>query len=133
MGFLPRQSATSSQKASRRSPQKKTTGIDDVLAGRIRRILGPGPEITERRMFGGLAFLVNGHMCCGINGEDLMLRVGADGQADALAQPGARPMDFTGRPLRGFIYVDETGYGTPDGLASWIDRAVRFAGSLPPK
>ena len=122
MGFLPR-----------RKTGKETTGIDQALAGRIRQVLGPRPEVTERRMFGGLAFLVNGHMCCGINGEDLMLRVGPEGQADALARPGARPMDFTGRPLRGFVYVDASGYRTPSALASWIDRALRFVESLPPK
>ena len=84
-------------------------------------------------MFGGLAFLFNGHMCCGVSRDDLMVRVGPEQHADALAEPGARPMDFTGRPLRGYVYVDDSGHQNTARLASWIERSLRFVESLPPK
>lgn len=84
-------------------------------------------------MFGGVAFLLRGHMCCGVVGEDLMLRVGAGAEAKALARPHARPMDFTGRPLKGFVFVAAPGYESDRDLAAWVSRAVRFVRSLPPK
>ena len=73
--------------------------IDEQLAERTREYLSTRPGYSQKKMFGGLCFLLNGHMCCGINGQDLMLRVGADLHAETLARPGARAMDFTGRPL----------------------------------
>ena len=84
-------------------------------------------------MFGGLAFMVNGHMCCGLVGEDLVVRVGPGGHDEALAQPHARPMDFTGRQMKGFVYVGALGYRTKAGLRTWIKRGLRFVLSLPPK
>ena len=84
-------------------------------------------------MFGGLAFMVNGHMCCGIVGADLVVRVGADKCSEALSQPHARPMDFTGRPMRGFVYVGPPGYRSNVELRTWIQRGLRFVLSLPPK
>ncbi len=84
-------------------------------------------------MFGGVAFMVNGHMCCGLVGEDLVVRVGAEEHEQALSQPHARAMDFTGRPMRGFVYVGPTGYRTKAALKSWIKRGLRFVESLPPK
>jgi len=84
-------------------------------------------------MFGGLAFMVKGHMCCGIVGEDLVVRVGADAHEEALSQPHARAMDFTGRPMKGFVYVGPLGYRTTLGLKTWIRRGLCFVSSLPPK
>lgn len=84
-------------------------------------------------MFGGLAFMVNGHMCCGIVGDALMLRVGPDAYDDSVSQPHARPMDFTGRPMRGMVYVDPAGFRTSAGLERWLARALRFVESLPAK
>lgn len=83
-------------------------------------------------MFGGLCFTVGGHMCCGVAGHDLVVRVGPARYLEALAAPHARPMDFTGRPLKGFVYVGPAGYRAAD-LTKWIRRALSFAGSLPPK
>lgn len=84
-------------------------------------------------MFGGLAFMVNGHMCCGIVGEDLVVRVGPEGHKEALSQPHARAMDFTGRPIKGFVYVGPGGYRTKSALRSWFKRGLHFVMSLPPK
>jgi TfoX/Sxy family transcriptional regulator of competence genes len=83
-------------------------------------------------MFGGVTFLVNGNMCCGVERNNLVLRLGADAEA-ALAQAHARPMDFTGKPLRGMVYVDPAGYASNKKLGTWIERAVRCAAALPPK
>jgi TfoX/Sxy family transcriptional regulator of competence genes len=84
-------------------------------------------------MFGGLAFLINGNMACGITNEDLMLRLGADGAAQALNEPHVRNMDFTGKPLKGFVYLAPEGYAEDDDLEAWVERAVAFAGALPAK
>lgn len=84
-------------------------------------------------MFGGLAFLVGGHMCCGVLDARLMARVGPAQYAAALAAPHARPMDFTGRPLTGYVYVDPPGLRTAAQLRRWIDRCAGFVDGLPPK
>ena len=105
---------------------------DENLAKRTPSALR-GHSYSEKRMFGGLAFLVSGHMCCGIVGEDLVIRTGAEAQAEALAQPHARPMDFTGRPMRGFVYVGPSGYRSPAQLDAWLQRGLRFVLSLAPK
>jgi TfoX/Sxy family transcriptional regulator of competence genes len=107
--------------------------IDERLAHRIREYLAPKPGFSERRMFGGLCFLLRGHMAAGVVGNTLMLRVGPAQYQEALAQPHAREMDFTGRPLKGMVYVDEAGVRTGPALARWLDRAVTFVSSQPPK
>jgi len=106
---------------------------DEGLAQRIREHLEDQPGVTEKRMFGGLAFLLNGNMCCGVVGDELMLRVGPGAHAATLRRAGARPMDFTGRPMKGFVYVSSDAIEEDDDLAGWIDRGVEFASSLPPK
>jgi hypothetical protein len=99
---------------------------DETLAERIRRVLS-GPEVVERRMFGGLAFLVDGRMCCGVVGQDLMARVGADAHEEALRKAHVRPMDFTGKPLKGFVYVGGDGVRTEAALRQWISMGRRVA------
>lgn len=106
---------------------------DEGLAQRIRETLDEHEELSERRMFGGIAFLLGGHMCVGVVGDDLMVRVGPDAYASALAEPDAREMDFTGRPMKGLIYVDGASLESDAWLEAWIGRGVAFAGSLPPK
>jgi TfoX/Sxy family transcriptional regulator of competence genes len=106
---------------------------DEILAERIRTLLLRRKGISERRMFGGLAFMVEGNMACGIIGEELMVRVGPSGYDEALAQPHARPMDFTKRPSRGMVYVGTAGFRTDDELLGWVERGLRFARSLPAK
>jgi TfoX/Sxy family transcriptional regulator of competence genes len=106
---------------------------DEQLGKRVRGYLSPFSVVTERKMFGGLAFLLQGNMCCGVVGEELMVRVGRDGYEAALREPHAREMDFTGRPLRGFIYVASKGLVSDGDLRSWVERGARFAKTLPAK
>ena len=83
---------------------------DEKLADRVREVLQRRRGVSEKKMFGGLAFLVNGHMACGVQGDDLMVRVGPDAYDAALKKAGTRPMDFTGRPLKGMVYVGPRGH-----------------------
>ncbi len=106
---------------------------DEKLAGRIRKVLGSEPAVTEKKMFGGVAFMLRGHMCCGVMKVDLVVRVHPEEYEQALAEPHARPMDFTGRPLKGFVYVGPAGFQADAALERWVGRAVRFVSSLPPK
>lgn len=100
--------------------------FDEHLAARIRSALASRMDVVEKRMFGGLAFMVNGRMCCGIVKNDLMLRVGPSRQHEMLAKPHARVMDFTGRPSNGMIYVSPEGLRTDKALRSWIEEALEF-------
>ena len=106
--------------------------FDDALADRVRDVLGPRGDVTERRMFGGLAFMVAGHMACGVIGEELMLRLGPEAAPAALARTGVRPMDFTGRPMKGYVFADATGLDER-ALAELVEETVDFVLSLPPK
>ena len=104
----------------------------ELLADRVRALLSDRDDVAERPMFGGLTFMVGGHMCCGVHGDELILRLHPDDEDAALARPHARPMDFTARPMRGFVTV------APDGLKGqalqrWVDRAVAHADGQPPK
>lgn len=106
---------------------------DPALAARVRAALGDRSDLVEKHMFGGICFMVRGHMCCGIVGSTLMVRLAPE-QADELAEePHVRPMDFTGRPMRGFLYVDPEGLATARSLRTWVARTVAFAESKPVK
>ena len=107
--------------------------FDEALAARVRHHLATQPGYSEKKMFGGLCFLINGNMCCGVEKERLMLRVGPDLHEETLAREGAHPMDFTGRPMKGMVYVDPAFAQTDPALAEWIDIALGFAESLPAK
>ena len=102
-------------------------------AARVRQALAAADGVTERRMFGGLVFMVNGNMCCGVAQDRLMLRVGPEQYAAALAQPYAGVMDFTGRPLRGYVVVPPAGFATAAALQEWVNRALSFVQTLPAK
>ena len=104
---------------------------DEDLAERVRAVIGV--PFDERKMFGGLCFLVGGNMSCGIVGDDLMIRVGKEGLSDALARPHAREMDFTGRASSVAVYVSPRGLKDKRSLTAWVQRGVRYASSLPPK
>ena len=106
---------------------------DKDLAGRVRTALAEQPVVDEKPMFGGLSFMVRGHMCCGVVKDDLVVRVGADGQGEALAQPGARPMDFTGRPMKSMVFVSPGGTKTDVSLKAWVKRGLAFSKTLPDK
>ncbi|MCL8010877.1 TfoX/Sxy family protein [Streptomyces sp. AS02] len=106
---------------------------DEGLAERIRERLGADPEISEKRMFGGLAFLYRGNMAVGVTGDDLMVRVGPEATDAALARPGARIFDMTGRPMRGWVVVEGTAVAEDKALGTWVEEGRAFAAGLPPK
>lgn len=106
---------------------------DEGVAQRVREALEEYPNMAEKRMFGGLAFMLNGHMCIGVIGSELMVRVGPEQYAECLELPHARQMDFTGQPLTGFLFIDEAGIEADKDLRAWVKRATRFVISLPPK
>ena len=103
------------------------------LAERIRAVLGARPNVSERLMFGGIAFLVNDHMALGVVGDRLCARLGNDGVARALERAHTRPMDFTGKPLGSMVYVEPDGVRSARALQDWVGEALAFASSLPPK
>jgi TfoX N-terminal domain len=105
---------------------------DEKLAARVRRLLSDRIDVTERAMFGGLTFMVAGHMCCGINHDELIVRLRPNDVDAALARSHARPMDFTGRPMRGFVTVGPEGLKGP-ALRRWVGIALVRAESRPPK
>ena len=106
---------------------------DEGLAQRIREVLQEQQNVVEKKMFGGIAFMVNGNMCCGVVKDTLMARVGPDVYESALGQPHARKMDFTGKSMKGMIYVDSEGLKSEEELKTWVERALEFALSLPAK
>ena len=106
---------------------------DQQLTERVRQILaGQGPFV-EKVMFGGVGFMLQGNMACGLNRGDLIVRVGPAGYEEALAEPHTRPFDMTGRPMRGWVVVQPAGYAADRDLTQWVQRGVDFALSLPPK
>ena len=107
--------------------------FDSGLAQRVRDALGDRAGITERRMFGGLAFLVDGKMFIGIRNASLMARVGPERHQDALAMPGVREMDFTGRPMKGYVYIDPPAIANEQDLKAWVHWCVAYVASLPAK
>ncbi len=106
---------------------------DEELAARIRSALAGRDGVTERKMFGGLAFMLRGNMCCGIVKTELMLRLGPEGADLALGRPHTRPMDFTGRPMTGMVFVAPAGLSTDEALEAWVDGAVSYVSTLPAK
>jgi hypothetical protein len=107
---------------------------DPEVADRVRRVLADQPGVAEQKMVGGgLSFLVNGNMCCGVRGPALIVRVGADGREQALAEPHVRPMLLAGRALSGFISVEPAGFAADGALTGWVRRGLEFAAGLPAK
>jgi hypothetical protein len=107
--------------------------FDEALADRVRDLLGARGEVSERRMFGGIAFMVAGNIAVGVIKDDLMVRLDPADAERALAEPHTRPMDFTGTPSRGAVYVDPNGTATDEDLGPWVDAGADFAASLPAK
>ncbi len=106
---------------------------DEDLADRVRALLADRSGVREQKMFGGLCFMLNGNMACGVQGSELVVRVGKENMEDALAEPHSRPFDMTGRPMRSFVYVAAEGFADDTGLAAWAGRGIVFAAELPPK
>ena len=105
---------------------------DEKLVERVRGVLA-GKAFEERKMFGGLTFMLQGNMCCGVAGERLMVRVGPEKYDQALGQKHAQLMDFTGRPMKGFVFVGSEGLASDGELETWVQRGVDCALSLPAK
>ena len=106
---------------------------DEGLAQRIRELLAKQAGVSEKRMFGGLAFLLKGNMCVGIVKDDLMTRVGPDAYQRLVRHPHARKMDFTGKPMKGFVYVSPGGVESEEDLRLWVGHGLAYASSLPSK
>ena len=104
--------------------------VAETLAGRLRRQLAKRKHITEKKMFGGVCFLLRGNMLCGTGKADFMFRVGKDRDAEALSRKGARPMDITGKVMQGFVWVDPAACDSR-ALKRWIDMAENYVGALP--
>jgi TfoX/Sxy family transcriptional regulator of competence genes len=105
---------------------------DADLARRVRALLAVQPGLTEKHMFGGVAFMLQGNMACGVSGDELIVRVGP-GDEVLVRQPGVRPFDMTGRPMKGWLLVGPEGYDTDASLQDWVTRGSEFALSLSPK
>lgn len=107
--------------------------FDPSLAERIRKVMNDRTDLVEKPMFGGLCFMIRGHMCCGIIDSTLMVRLAPDDADTLIEEPHVRPMDFTGRPMRGYLFVDAEGLATASSLRTWVTRCVRFVETMPIK
>lgn len=107
--------------------------FNEALAARVRDVVHDEKRVTEKKMFGGIAFMLGGNMCVGVIKDDLMVRVGPEAYDKELGRKHARPMDFTGRPMKGMIYVAAAGLRTKRDLTTWVERGLKFARSLPVK
>lgn len=106
---------------------------NEAVAARVRRVLARRKGITEKKMFGGLSFLLNGNMCCGVIDKNVVLRLGKDGAEKALDERHTREMDFTGTPMASMVYLRPAGYESDEALKGWVKRAVDYAQTLPAK
>ena len=106
---------------------------DEGLAQRVFEVVGGQPDLVEKKMFGGVGYMVQGNMACGVNGEDLIVRVGPERYKETLAQPHARPFDMTGRPMTGWVMISAEGTESDSDLAGWVQQGVAFALTLPAK
>jgi TfoX N-terminal domain len=106
---------------------------DEILAVKIRQLLGRRKNLTEKKMFGGVGFLLGGNICCGAWKEFLILRLGDDAARLVLGEEHARPFDITGKPMRGWAMIEPAGWQDAKRLRRWVDWAVEFTSSLPAK
>jgi TfoX/Sxy family transcriptional regulator of competence genes len=103
---------------------------DEALEGRIRRAVADREDVTDKKMFGGVAFLLDGKMFCGIVKDDLMVRVGPERHERALGEQHVRPMDFAGRPMKGYVYVGSAGSKTDKMVQRWVERGLEFVATV---
>ena len=106
---------------------------DEILIERIRPVLRRRKGFSEKRMFGGVCFMINGNMCVGTWKGSLIVRLGRENHEKTLAEPHTKPADMGGRVMKGWALVEPAGIESEDGLKDWVRRAAKFAGSLPPK
>ena len=106
---------------------------DEILCQRVRNLLAARTAFAETKLMGGLVFMVDGNMCCGVTGASVLVRVGDAMRDSALAKPHTRPMEFGGRSPKGFIFVDAKGCATDKALSNWLQQALVFVATLPRK
>ena len=106
---------------------------DEGLEQRIQELLGHQSGVVAKKMFGGVGFMIQGNMACGVHKNTLIVRVGRDRYEEALAKPHASPFDITGRAMTGWVMVSADGFESDEALRGWVQRGVEFALSLPPK
>lgn len=106
---------------------------DEKLAAALRAALSERRDVVEKKMFGGLTFMVAGHMCCGATASDLAFRVGPERYAEALKERHARPFDITGKPIKGMVFVAPKIVSSPQEMAKWLGWSLQFVDSLPPR
>ena len=106
---------------------------DEGLAQRIREEMGGLPGYTEKKMFGGVGYMLQGNMACGVNGPDLIVRVGPERYEKALAEPNTRVFDMTGRPMKGWVVISPQGCEEDKDLKAWVKQGVEYALTLPSK
>ena len=106
---------------------------DEALAGRVRELISARADVSERKMFGGIAFMVGGNMAVGVTGGELMVRLDPGDSEKALTEEGVRVFDMTGRPMKGWILVSGDRTSGEEGLAEWVEAGADYAASLPPK
>jgi TfoX/Sxy family transcriptional regulator of competence genes len=107
--------------------------FDATIADRVRPLMARGPGFAEKKMFGGVGFLLHGNMCVGVWKEFLIVRIGPDAYDDALAKTGVKEFDMTGRPMKGWVMVDPSGARGDHELTAWVEQAVAFVSGLPSK
>jgi hypothetical protein len=107
--------------------------FDEALAARVRKALGKRKGLTEKKMFGGIAFLLHGNMCCGVHRNDLIVRLAAADTEKALKKRHTRVFDLTGRPMRGWVLVEPAALATDASVSEWVSMSSTFAGALPRK
>jgi TfoX/Sxy family transcriptional regulator of competence genes len=106
---------------------------DEGLGQRVRELLTETPDLVEKKMFGGIGYIVRGNMACGIHKDSLVVRVGPERYQEALAHPHSRPFDITGRPMTGWVMIAPEGCDSEADLSRWVRSGVDFALTLPPK
>jgi TfoX/Sxy family transcriptional regulator of competence genes len=106
---------------------------NEPLAQRMRILLAGQPGLTEKKMFGGVGFMLNGNLACGVHAQDLIVRVGPERYTPTLARPHTHPFDMTGRPMTGWVTVESSGYESDAALQDWVRQGIDFARTLPAK
>jgi len=99
----------------------------------LSKVFSEHKGVQENKMFGGIAFMFKNHMCVGVVDDQLMVRVDPEHYGDALSEPHVRPIDFTGKPMKGYVYVESAGFKTDKNLREWFDKGIKFVETLPPK